>query len=235
MFDSFSVEQADFIIMGVAFVAQALKEWGIPSPGVTQSSLMYAGSQLTAGSLLTGVAIITAVFAGSLCGSSAIYWTGRIVGPGFISRFGKYLRITPEKLELFKAKVGNKATLAIMIGRFVPTVMAPLSVSAGMMRIPMLKYSAGIALAVLLWESLFVSVGAVAGQSLSEVRLIDVKSILPALLGTMLGAFLVRAVFIYGLKRKADNKALKSGLIREPQSIEGIPAANKTTGVVSTT
>lgn len=235
MFDSFTVEQADLVIIGVAFVAQALKEWGIPSPGVTQSSLMYAGSQLTNDGFLTGVAIIASVFAGSLCGSSAVYWASRMLGPGFISRFGKYLRITPEKLESFKAKVGNRATLAVMIGRFVPTAMAPLSVSAGIMRIPMLKYSAGIALAVLVWESLFVSVGAVAGQSLSEVRLLDVQNILPALLGAMLGAFLVRAVFIYILKRREDKKLFKSSLSKELQGIRGIPTADKTTVVVSKT
>ena len=194
---SIAVERADLAIIGLAFVAQALKEWGIPSPGVTQSSLMYAGCQLTAGSFLTGTVIILAIFSGSLCGSSVAYCSGRFLGVRFINRFGKYIHLTPEKLDELKSKIGNRATPAIMLGRFVPTMMAPLSVAAGIMRIPMAKYSAGIALAVLIWESLFVSIGAFTGKALSEVRILDIKGILPALLGAMLGAFLIRTILVY--------------------------------------
>ncbi|RJO62003.1 MAG: DedA family protein [Dehalococcoidia bacterium] len=206
-----AVERADLAIIGLAFVAQALKEWGIPSPGVTQSSLMYAGWQLTAGSFLTGAAIIVSVFSGSLCGSAVAYCAGRFLGPRFVNRFGKYLHLTPEKLDELKSKIGNRATPAIMLGRFVPTMMATLSVAAGMMRIPMAKYSAGVALAVLLWESLFVSIGALTGKALSEVRILDIKEILPALLVAMLGAFLIRATVVYLIhwrrKKKANSTA----------------------------
>jgi membrane protein DedA with SNARE-associated domain len=195
--NTFSIENADLAVISVAFVAQALKEWGIPSPGVTQSSLMYAGCQLTAGSFLTGAVIIIAVFTGSMCGSSVAYCSGRFLGLRFVNRFGKYLHLTPEKLDELKSKIGNRATPAIMLGRFVPTMMAPLSVAAGILRIPMAKYSAGIALAVLLWESLFVSIGALTGKALSEVRILDIKEILPALLVAMLGAFLIRATVVY--------------------------------------
>jgi membrane protein DedA with SNARE-associated domain len=203
MFDGFSLAQADLAVIGLAFVAQALKEWGIPSPGVTQSSLMYAGCQLVAGGFLTGSLIIAAIFAGSLCGSSAIYWTARLLGRRFISRFGKYLNLTSAKLEQFRLKIGGKATLAVMLGRFVPTMMVPLSVSAGIMRIPMLKYSAGIALAVLMWASIFVSIGAFSGQAIGEVRMLDLQKILPALLGALLGAFMLRFAFLYFWRRRA--------------------------------
>jgi membrane protein DedA with SNARE-associated domain len=204
---SFAIGHADLVVIGLAFVAQSLKEWGIPSPGVTQSSLMYAGCQLTAGSFLTGTAIIMAVFAGSLCGSSAAYCSGRFLGLRFIDRFGKYIHLTPEKLDELKSRIGNRATLAIMLGRFVPTIMAPLSITAGIMRIPMVKYSAGIALAVLLWETLFVSIGAISGKALSEVRILDIKGIFPSILLAMLGAFLIRTAFIYLLRWRTKRKA----------------------------
>jgi len=200
------VEHADLAIIGLAFVAQALKEWGIPSPGVTQSSLMYAGCQLTAGSFLTGAVIVISVFSGSLCGSAVAYCAGRFLGLRFVKRFGKYLHLTPEKLDALKMKIGNRATPAIMLGRFVPTMMAPLSVAAGMMRIPMARYSAGIALAVLLWETLFVSIGALTGKELSEVRILDIRGILPVLLGAMLAAFLIRTTFIYLLRWRREKK-----------------------------
>ena len=207
---SFSIQPADMAVAGAAFAAQALKEWGIPSPGVTQSSLMYAGCQFTAGSFLTGAVIVLAIFAGSMCGSSAAYWTGRLLGPRFINRFGKYFNLTPEKLEQFKQKIGKRATLAVMLGRFVPTVMAPLSFSAGIMRIPVLKYTTGIALAVSLWASLFVIIGAASGQAIGEVRMLDIQKILPALLGAMLGAFLIRTAFIYLWRCRCMKKAAQS-------------------------
>jgi membrane protein DedA with SNARE-associated domain len=210
-------DHADLVIIGFAFVAQMLKEWGIPSPGVTQSSLMYAGYQLTAGSLLMGAIVIISVFTGSLCGSSVAYCAGRFLGLRLISRFGKYIRLTPEKLDELKSKIGNRATPAIFLGRFVPTIMAPLSVTAGIMRIPMPKYSAGVALAVLLWESLFVSIGAFSGEVISEVPALNIKRILPAFMCAVLGAFLIRTTFIYFLRYRTKKKAVRVTANKEIQ------------------
>jgi membrane protein DedA with SNARE-associated domain len=212
---TFVIERGDLVIIGLAFVAQSLKEWGIPSPGVTQSSLMYAGYQLSVGNLMTGIAIIVAVFFGALCGSSALYFSGRFLGERFINRFGKYIHLTYERLNSLKLKIGNKAAVAIILGRFVPTMMAPLSFAAGTMRIPMARYSAGIALAVLLWESLFLSIGALSGKALSEVHFLDNKSILPSLLGAMLGAFLLRSAFIILLRWHGKKKANQTAGVDE--------------------
>jgi hypothetical protein len=50
-------EQASviFAILLLAFFAQALKEIGIPSPGVTQSFLVYAGYQFSHGGFYLGL------------------------------------------------------------------------------------------------------------------------------------------------------------------------------------
>ncbi len=197
-----SISPADIAIILTAMVAQALKELGIPSPGVTQGALIYAGIKLTTGNYLTGIAIILAIAFGSLCGASAAYSFGRFLGVPFINRFGKYIKYTPEKMDQFKNKLHNKATLAVLLGRFVPAIMAPLSITAGITRMPVAKYAIGIAVAVILWELFFVGIGAITGKVLDGFNIPDINVLLPVILGAVVMAMLMITGLSWVLRRR---------------------------------
>jgi membrane protein DedA with SNARE-associated domain len=200
----------DTTILFSAMVAQSLKEIGIPSPGVTQGALMYAGIKLMTGDPVTGIAIMLAIVLGSICGSSTAYSLGRFLGLGFLKRCGKYIKYPPEKLEKIKTKLFEKGVLAIVLGRFIPTFMAPTSIAAGLMRIPIVKYTAGTVIAVMLWELLFVGIGAITGKVLDGFQIPRFDVWLPAILGMLMIVWLVIGVVFWWLKqsKKEPSKTL---------------------------
>jgi len=197
-----SVSPADIAIILTAMFAQALKELGIPSPGVTQGALIYAGIQLTTGNYPTGMAIILAIAFGSLCGASAAYSFGRFLGVPFVNRFGKYIKYTPGKMDQIKNKLHNKATLAVLLGRFVPAIMAPLSITAGIMRMPVAKYAIGIAVSVILWELFFVGIGAITGKVLDVFNIPGINVLLPAILVAAVMLILLITGLLWVLRRR---------------------------------
>lgn len=191
----------DTTILFSAMVAQALKEIGIPSPGVTQGALIYAGIKLTTGDSVTGIAIILAIVLGSLCGSAAAYSLGRFLGLRFVKSCSKYVKYTPEKLEKIKNKLLEKGVLAVILGRFVPALMAPLSITAGLVRMPIAKYAAGIAIAVMIWELFFVSLGALTGKILNGFQIPGIDVWLPAMSVVVVMVLLVLGGILWGLRR----------------------------------
>jgi membrane protein DedA with SNARE-associated domain len=186
-----------------ALAAQLLKEVGIPSPGVTQGALIYAGYLGTTGNYLLSAAIILGILAGSLCGALISYCLGRFMGTGFIKRYGKYLHITQERLELINDKISTKAWQSILIGRFVPGAMAPLSIIAGIISLPVVRFLAGVAVAVLLWECLFLGIGALGRQFVENIRFPGISNLIPVLLGVAAVVVLIRILVIpYWFRRR---------------------------------
>jgi membrane protein DedA with SNARE-associated domain len=154
---------ADIGLTATALVAQALKEVGIPSPGVTQGALVYAGYQLAAGQRLSGALIIIAVYVGSLCGALLAFSFGRSLGAGLAGRRSGLLRLSARDVERAKARLGRGTFWAVTVGRTIPAIMAPLSLVAGMLRAQVTPFAAGVSLSTLAWAGLLAGVGAAGG------------------------------------------------------------------------
>jgi len=165
--------QADMAVIGFAALAQALKEIGIPSPGVTQGALVYAGYQMAHGNFPLAIIIILAIFAGSICGCTIAFGTGRYLGSSLVRHWGKYIRITPEKLQRAKNTLEHRSLVPMIFGRFVPAVMAPISVAAGTLRFSVPRYATGITISMLLWAGLFVMLGTIFGETALEMDILN--------------------------------------------------------------
>jgi membrane protein DedA with SNARE-associated domain len=183
---------SDLAVVGTALVAQALKEVGVPSPGVTQGALVYAGYQVAGGHVLVGSTIIAAVYAGSLGGALSAYAIGRSVGTRLGNRPSRYLRLlSTRNLERAKARLGTRALWAVAGGRMVPAIMAALSVVAGVMRMPVASFAGGVSLNTLAWAGLLACLGAVCGPALDNLA---PSANLPLLVALTAGTILVASL-----------------------------------------
>lgn len=81
------------------------------------------------------------------------------------------MRLTPERLEQVKNKLGRKALAAIVLGCLIFTLKVSLSASAGLMRIQVTKFAAGIVIAIVAWEGLYVKIGAIGKQVFKVINL----------------------------------------------------------------
>jgi membrane protein DedA with SNARE-associated domain len=189
--DKADMGHSDVAVVGAALVAQALKEVGVPSPGVTQGALVYAGYQVASGHILVGSTIIAAVYAGSLGGALIAYAIGRSVGTRLVNRPSRYLHLSARNLERAKARLGTRAPWAVAGGRMVPAVMAALSVAAGVMRMSVASFAGGVSLNTLAWAALLACLGAVCGPALDSLA---PSANLPLLVALTTGAILVASL-----------------------------------------
>lgn len=101
--------------------------------------------------------VVLAGTAGSWFGSAVSYWVSQWVGLPFLRRFGRYVFIGPDKLELAERWVQRYGTGGIFLARMLPVVRHLISIPAGILRMPFGRFSAattvgaGIWCAVLSW------------------------------------------------------------------------------------
>ena len=183
-----NIEQAPVIlaILGLAFCAQALKETGIPSPGLSQSLLIYAGYQIARGGILFGTGIILFTFAGSLCGAYLIYCLARFGGPKLLVKIKRYTRFSPESMEKAGNTIKRFSSLSVTVGRSIPGLMVPTSIIAGTLKMPAGKFLLGIVIPLTLWMAVMAGMGSGIRNFTPQINLSPNQMLLP--LGVLIAA-----------------------------------------------
>jgi membrane protein DedA with SNARE-associated domain len=108
-----------------------------------------------------GILIVGVVLIGFMGGSATAYSIGYYLGDRLANPIGRFLRISPERMEKARNAIVEKSRWTIVVGRFVPAVMLPLSLAAGTVRLPLQRFYTGTGLAMVLWMVFFAGMGAV--------------------------------------------------------------------------
>jgi membrane protein DedA with SNARE-associated domain len=126
----------------------------IPIPA--EATMMFAGFAVSQGKMGLAAAIIAGV-AGNVAGAWVIYYVGLYGGRPFIDRYGKYVFLKHEHIELTERWFDRWGAAAVLICRLIPGVRSFVSLPAGVARMPMWKFTMYTALgcipfvAVLTW------------------------------------------------------------------------------------
>ncbi len=189
-----------------AFIGQALKEWGIPSPGVTQGAVIFAGYRLAFGEFTSGAIITVSVFAGFIAGSATLFLLSRFAGPAIEQRVIKFLHLKPYKIEGLKVKLMTCNWLTLFGVRFLPMAMAPLTAVSGLVRLSTRQFYLGTGLAMLAWTVCFCAIGFIVGNM--------TEGFIEFIPGTWLAIILllllvVGALFWLIWQRKADRDTIE--------------------------
>ena len=177
------IGQYGYLIVLLGVMAESA---GVPFPGETV--LLAAGVMAQRGHIDLGDAIAFGV-TGAVLGDQIGYWAGREGGRPFVSRWGRYLLITPERLsraEAFFARHGGKA---VFLARFVVGLRTFGALTAGIGRMPWRTFALYNALGGAVWATVAVTVGYLLGGSLSLVeRWVGRASVLLAIVLAVLSA-----------------------------------------------
>ncbi len=171
------------------FFGVMLESIGVPLPGET--ILIASGVLAQRGHLELWYAIPLGVL-GAVVGDQIGYWIGREGGRPFVLRWGRYVRITPERLsraEAFFARHGGKA---VFFARFFAGLRVFGALVAGISRMHWRTFALYNALGGLVWATAAVVVGYLLGGSLSLVErwLGRATLLLAVLAGLALGSYL---------------------------------------------
>jgi membrane protein DedA with SNARE-associated domain/membrane-associated phospholipid phosphatase len=151
----------------VVFFGVMLESTGVPLPGET--ILLASGFLAQRGHLDLGDAIVFGIL-GAVVGDQIGYWAGREGGRPFVLRWGRYVRITPERLERaerFFARHGGKA---VFLARFFSGLRVFGALVAGISRMHWRTFVFYNALGGAVWATAVVLVGYFLASSLGLVE-----------------------------------------------------------------
>ena len=139
------------------FAMMALESTIIPVP--SEIIMPPAGYWAAQGQMsLWGV--ILAGGLGSTFGSSLCYWFSRTVGRVVLSRYGKWLLLPPERLELAERWLADFALGGIFLARLLPIVRHLIGFPAGLVRVPFASFVGITFVGSTLWCAILAIFGA---------------------------------------------------------------------------
>lgn len=117
---------------------------------------------------MTGLVIAGAL--GSWVGATVMYWLSRWAGRPLVMRYGRYIMISPEKVEKAERWSSKFGSMGIFISRLLPVVRHLIGIPAGIVRMDFRWYSLYTLLGSAIWSAVLCYLGVKAGQDEKLMR-----------------------------------------------------------------
>ncbi len=143
-----------------------LEDFGIPVPGETVliAAAVYAGA-----GRLNVVAVGLIAFAAAVVGDNIGYAIGRFGGHELIERYGRYVLLTPARVQRAEAFFGRHGGKIVTVARFIEGLRQANGIIAGLSRMHWARFLAFNALGAALWVGTWVSIGYFAGSHIGTL------------------------------------------------------------------
>jgi len=176
------------------FSSLMLGMFGLPVP---DESILTLTGYLIAKHHLRPLRAVIAAYLGSTCGITLNYVVGRTAAYHLVMRYGRLLRVTPEKLERAHEWFAHHGKWALFLGYFFPGLrhLVPLVAGASRLQWPLFAlftYSGGF-----LWAVSFISLGFMVGEEGGQI-----PARLQLYLLMALGFFFTGLVFYWLLRQR---------------------------------
>jgi len=130
-----------------------LESTGLPVPG--ESLLIAAALYAAATHQLTIPLVVTAAAVGAIVGDNCGYLIGRGVGYRLLRRYGSYVLLTPERLEVGRRLFARHGGKVVLFGRFVAVLRTLAALLAGANRMPWPHFLLANAVGGIGWASVY--------------------------------------------------------------------------------
>ncbi|MEV6306219.1 DedA family protein [Actinoplanes sp. NPDC051861] len=143
-----------------------VESFGVPAPGQTimVAASIYAGSGRMNIYIVAIVSFITAVI-----GDNIGYWIGLRGGRKIVNRWGRYIFVTPERLERAEQFFARRGNSIIVVARFIDGLRQLNGVIAGITRMPWKTFLIYNAIGAALWVGWWCTVAYLLGVHLVEI------------------------------------------------------------------
>jgi membrane protein DedA with SNARE-associated domain len=135
---------------------------GLPIPDETL--LVFSGYLVSRGRLHP-VLTYGAGFFGSVCGISLSYWIGRVLGHAAVLRFGKYVGLTPQRMDLVHGWFLRTGEWLLAFGYFIPGVRHFTALVAGTSELEFNRFAVFAWSGAALWVAFFLALGYWVGEN----------------------------------------------------------------------
>jgi membrane protein DedA with SNARE-associated domain len=145
------------------FVLLAVGILGVPIPD--EFLMTFVGSLSIPGGPFQYPIAVTTALAGSFVGMLVSYLLGSKVGKPFLYRHGKWIKLSPNRIEKVEGWFQKYGLWTVFFGYWLPGVRHFTCYFAGVMGIRLWKYVAVTSLGAMLWCSMFITIGHIIGRN----------------------------------------------------------------------
>jgi membrane protein DedA with SNARE-associated domain len=195
-----------YLALGLVF----LEDFGVPVPGETVLIIaaVYAGT----GRLSIWLVALFA-FLAAILGDNVGFGIGHFGGRPLVERYGKYILLTPERLDKTAAFFDRHGGKVIVIARFVEGLRQANGIIAGITGMHWAKFAVFNALGAALWVGVWVSIGYFSGDHIDSIyhTATRYEAYFGILVGLVILAFIARRVFKWQKRRRERAAAETEG------------------------
>ena len=160
-----ALEEGGYLLVGL-LMAMESSIVPLPSEVVIPPAAHLAhtrGGMTVAGVVLAGTL-------GSWIGASVMYWGSRLLGRPLLMRYGRWVMITPAKIEAAEVWSAKFGTMGVFISRLLPVIRHLIGIPAGVVRLHFGWYSLATLVGSFIWCCVLTWVGVTAGQDAALMR-----------------------------------------------------------------
>ena len=143
-----------------------VESFGVPAPGQT---IMVAASIYASSGRLDIFAVAAIAFVTAVLGDNVGYWIGVRGGRRAVHRFGKYIFITPARLERAEKFFARRGNRIVVVARFIDGLRQLNGVIAGITAMPWRTFLIYNAIGAALWVGWWTTVAYLLGTHLVEI------------------------------------------------------------------
>jgi membrane protein DedA with SNARE-associated domain len=167
---------------------------GVPAPGETilVAASVYAGTGRLS---IVGVGLVAVLAA--VAGNCIGYAIGFFGGHALVLRYGKYVFLTPERLEKTERFFARRGGLVVVAGRFIEGLRQAAGIIAGTAEMPFKRFMIFNVLGAVLWVAVWAPIGYLAGGHITTIYDTATRYSLYLLIALLLllAAWIARAVW----------------------------------------
>ncbi|GAA2892666.1 DedA family protein [Actinoplanes cyaneus] len=143
-----------------------VESFGVPAPGQT---IMVAASIYSSTGRMNIYVVALVSFITAVVGDNIGYWIGLRGGRKAVHRWGKYIFITPERLEKAERFFARRGNRIIVVARFIDGLRQLNGVIAGITKMPWKTFTIYNAIGAALWVGWWTTVSYLLGSNLVTI------------------------------------------------------------------
>lgn len=181
------------------FLGMTIESACIPLP--SEVIMPFAGFAVWDGKM-TFLGIVIAGVLGNLVGSWIAYFVGLKGGRPFLEKYGKYVHITPSKLDMAHNWFERYGHEAVFISRMLPIIRTFISLPAGIAEMNFKKFTVYTVLGCIPWVIFLGYIGLILGENWETIR--SYFHILDIFVGIGIVAVIIYIIYHYRNKDSID-------------------------------
>jgi membrane protein DedA with SNARE-associated domain len=189
---------------GYLAIAGLLFLENLGAPIVPGETMLIAGAIYAGTGRLNIVAVVVIAVLASVAGSMAGYAVGYFGGRALALRYGRYVFLTPERLEKTERFFTRRGAIVITLARFLEGLRQANGIIAGIAEMGWLRFLAFNGLGAVLWVGVWASVGDLAGDHITTIYQDVTRYLLYLLIAVAIVVVTLIARYLIRRRRGAD-------------------------------